>query len=145
MRKSLPDEVNRAWDAGVIDDTWVSAAGLGNEIPDYRLVVTKGLKDVIERIKKRIRELDLREPGNVKKKFFLDAALKGNMAVINFSNRIADECEKEAQKCNNEKSKAELLNLSNICRSVPLNPAKTFHEAVQSIYIILLAVHLESN
>ena len=27
----------------------------------------------------------------------------------------------------------------------PLNPARTFHEAVQSIYMILLAVHLESN
>lgn len=145
LRKTLPDEINKAWDAGVIDDTWVSAAGLGNVIPDYRLVITKGLRDVIDRIKKRMSELDLKEPGNVKKKFFLDAALKSNMAVVNFANRIADECEKEAQKCNDEKRKSELLNLSEICRNVPLNPARTFHEAVQSIYFILLAVHLESN
>jgi len=145
LRKSLPDEVNKAWDAGVIDDTWVSAAGLGNEIVDYKLVVTKGLRDVIERIGTRMAEIDLREPGGVKKKFFLDAALKSNMAVINFSNRIADECEREAQKCSDEKRKAELLNLCSICRNVPFNPAQTFHEAVQSIYLILLAVHLESN
>lgn len=145
IRKTLPDYINNAWDAGVIDETWVCGAGLGNEIVDYNLVITKGLRDVIERIEKRMSELDLREPGNVKKKFFLDAALKGNMAVINFSNRIADECEKEAEKCESEKRKEELLKLADICRHVPLNPARTFHEAVQSIYIILLAVHLESN
>ena len=47
LRRSLPQEINEAWDANVIDDTWVSGAGLGNEVVDYDLVVTKGLEDVM--------------------------------------------------------------------------------------------------
>lgn len=68
-----------------------------------------------------------------------------NKAVINFASRIADKCEEEAGKCDNPEYKKELLELADICRYVPLNPARTFQEAVQSIFLILLAVHLESN
>ncbi|MEG2054003.1 MAG: pyruvate formate lyase family protein, partial [Oscillospiraceae bacterium] len=145
LRKTLPSEINAAWDAGVIDDTWVSGAGLGNEIVDYRLVIQKGLKDVIARIEAKIATLDPKQPDNVKKLFFLRGALRGNLAVVNFARRIANKCEEEAKNAKTDERKKELLNLADICRNVPLNPAKTFHEAVQAIYIILLAVHLESN
>ena len=145
LRSSLSEEILNAWDSGIIDETWVVGAGLGNEIPDYNLVITKGLRDVIERTKERIERLDLKLPGNVQKKFFLDGILKCNEAVINFSNRIADECEKQANLTKDSNRKKELIELADICRNVPLNPAKTFHEAVQSIFTILLAVHLESN
>ncbi|MCT4686887.1 glycyl radical protein [Vallitalea sp.] len=145
FRKTLPKEINDTWNAGIIDDTWVSAAGLGNVIVDYNLVLEKGLKDVIARIEQKISELDLKEPGNIKKKWFLEGALKGNQAVVNFSNRIAYQCEMKANEIKDKNRKKELLDLANICRNVPLNPAKTFHEAVQCIYLILLAVHLESN
>lgn len=145
LRSSLSEEILNAWDSGIIDETWVVGAGLGNEIPDYNLVINKGLIDVINRTKERIERLDLKLPGNVQKKFFLDGVIKSNEAVINFSNRIAAECEKQARLTEDSNRKAELFELADICRNVPLNPARTFHEAVQSIYIILLAVHLESN
>lgn len=144
VRGALPENILSAWDAGIIDETWVCGAGLGNEIPDYKLVVTKGLRDVIARTEKRLSELDPREPGNVKKRFFLEAVLKSNQAVINFAGRIAAECEKQSL-CAEPARAAELRELAEICRNVPLNPARTFHEAVQAIYLILLAVHLESN
>ena len=145
VRKNLTDEILQAWDAGVIDETWVCAAGLGNEIPDYKLVVEKGLEDVIKRIEEKLASLDMLEPDSLKKKHFLDAALLGNKAVVNFSSRIADKCEEEAHRCENAEYKKELLEIADICRYVPLYPARTFQEAVQSIFIILLAVHLESN
>lgn len=145
FRKVLPDEINNAWNAGVIDDTWVSAAGLGNVIVDYNLIVKKGLRDVIGRIEQKIAELDLKEPGNVKKRWFLEAALEGNRAVANYSYRVARECRNQANLCQDEQRKLELLRLVEICTNVPINPARTFHEAVQAIYFILLAVHLESN
>jgi formate C-acetyltransferase len=145
FRKTLPQEINQAWDAGAIDDTWVSSAGLGNIIVDYELVIHKGLKYVIEKIETKIQSLDLKLPGNVKKKWFLEAALTGNKAVVNFSNRIALVCEHNAQSCMDQKRKEELIDLARICRKVPYEPATTFHEAVQAIYLITLAVHLESN
>lgn len=145
VRKNLTPEILAAWDAGVTDETWVCAAGLGNEIVDYKLVVEKGLEDVIGRIQAKRDSLDMLEPDSLKKKHFLDAALLGNQAVIHFAERIADKCEEEAGKCIDLKYKEELTKLAEICRYVPLHPARTFQEAVQAIYIILLAVHLESN
>lgn len=145
VRKNLTDEILEAWDAGVIDETWVCAAGLGNEIPDYKLVVEKGLEDVIGRIEDKLSGLDMMDPDSLKKKHFLDAALLGNKAVVRFAERIADKCEEEAAKCEIEEYKKELLELAEICRYVPLHPARTFQEAVQAIFIVLLAVHLESN
>ena len=145
LRASLSEEILNAWDGGIIDETWVVAAGLGNEIPDYRLVITKGLRDVKERTESEISKLDLKEPGGVKKLFFLEGILKSIEAVTCYCNRIADECANQASKCSSANRKAELLELESICRRVPFEPARTFHEAVQSIYFILLAVHLESN
>lgn len=145
VRKNLPQEVIDAWDAGVTDETWVCAAGLGNEIPDYKLVVEKGLIDVIQRIEEKMASLDITSPEYVKQKHFLDAALMGNKAVVAYAERLADKCEEIAAGCDNDQYAKELKEQAESLRHVPLYPARTFKEAVQAIFIILLAVHLESN
>ena len=146
FRKTLPDHINEAWNANVIDDTWVSSQGLGNVIVDYEGVVNKGLEDVIERIDKRLAEIDPTEPGASKQIWFLQGARRSNEAVIRFAERIAQTAETMA----NEsilpvERKRELLKIAEVNRRVPAKPARNFHEAVQSIFTILLAVHLETN
>ena len=145
VRKNLPKEVNDAWDAGVTDETWVCAAGLGNEIVDYKMVVEKGLEDVLTRIQEKKDGIDILDPDALKQLHFLEAAKLGNEAVLNYSNRLADKCEGEAGKTDDPEYKKELMELAEICRYVPSHPARTFQEAVQSIFMVLLAVHMESN
>ena len=65
--------------------------------------------------------------------------------MLNYSNRLADKCEEEAGKTDDPEYKKELMELAEICRYVPFHPARTFQEAVQSIFMVLLAVHMESN
>lgn len=145
VRKNLPKEVNDAWDAGVTDETWVCAAGLGNEIVDYKMVVEKGLEDVLTRIQEKKDSIDVLDPDALKQLHFLEAAKLGNEAVLNYSNRLADKCEEEAGKTDDPEYKKELMELAEICRYVPFHPARTFQEAVQSIFMVLLAVRMESN
>ena len=145
VRKNLPKEVNDAWDAGVTDETWVCAAGLGNEIVDYKMVVEKGLEDVLKRIQEKKDSIDILDPDALKQLHFLEAAKLGNEAVLNYSNRLADKCEEEAGKTDDPEYKKELMELAEICRYVPFHPARTFQEAVQSIFMVLRAVHMESN
>ena len=145
VRKNLPKEVNDAWDAGVTDETWVCAAGLGNEIVDYKMVVEKGLEDVLTRIQEKKDSIDILDPDALKQLHFLEAAKLGNEAVLNYSNRLADKCEEEAGKTDDPEYKKELMELAEICRYVPFHPARTFQEAVQSIFMVLLAVRMESN
>lgn len=145
LRAELPDEINRAWDANVIDDTWVSAAGLGNVIVDYERVVKTGLEDVLRRIDRRLADLSGDDEDTKRQIQFLRAARRTNEGVIRFAQRIAEECERQAEKHQDPARAEELRKLAEISRQVPEHPARTFHEAVQSIWLILLAVHLETN
>ena len=117
----------------------------GNEIVDYKMVVEKGLEDVLTRIQEKKDSIDILDPDALKQLHFLEAAKLGNEAVLNYSNRLADKCEEEAGKTDDPEYKKELMELAEICRYVPFHPARTFQEAVQSIFMVLLAVHMESN
>ena len=46
FRTLLPRRVNQAWDAGVIDDTWVSSAGIGNLLVDFDMVLGTSKKQL---------------------------------------------------------------------------------------------------
>lgn len=146
FREMLPDYINEAWDANVIDDTWVSSQGLGNVIVDFELVLQKGLIDVIRRIDEKIATLDASKADDKKKIDFLTGAKISNEAVCRLAERFADACEKEAEKadCSAER-RDELLRIADINRRVPKYPARSYHEALQSVFTILLAVHLETN
>jgi len=145
LRRNLPEECNKAWDMGVIDDTWVSSAGFGNVIVDYDLVLKKGLNYVIEKAEDRIKRLDLTQPDEIKKYWFLNSVIITNKAVLKFAQRFAAECRQMAIHEKNEQRKSELLKIAENCRNVPAKPAQTFHEAVQSVWFTLLVIHIETN
>ncbi len=146
FRKMLPDYINEAWDANVIDDTWVSSQGLGNVIVDFELVLQKGLIDVLERIDARIDTLDPDNEEEKKKIDFLTGAKISNEAVCRLAERFAEACEAEAAKETlSTDRKRELEAMAEINRRVPKFPARTYHEALQSVFTILLAIHLETN
>lgn len=145
FRKILPDECNRAWDAGAIDDTWVSSAGLGNTVVDFELVLKIGLNGIIKKAEERLARIDLSEPDQFKKYCFLKAVIIANKGVIRFSNRFAEKCEQLALSEKDDKRKYELVSLAKICRHVPANPARSFWEALQAVWFILMIQHLETN
>lgn len=145
FRRLLPDEVNKAWNAGVIDDTWVSSAGIGNLLVDFELVLSKGLRSVIERARKRQQELDLTLPGSIQQHWFLESVIISNEAVIAYSQRVADYCESLARAEADPFRKSELQRIADNCRKVPEFPAQDFWQGLQSVWMILMVLHLESN
>lgn len=145
FRKILPKKCNDAWNIGAIDDTWVSSAGIGNVVADYGFIIDNGLEFLIEKAEQRKNSLDLTQPGAYKKYWNLDSMIIANKAVIAYSNRFANECEKIAFKEKNLKRKAEILLIAKNCRRVPAKPARTFWEGLQSVWMVLLAIHLETN
>ncbi|WHH58063.1 formate C-acetyltransferase/glycerol dehydratase family glycyl radical enzyme [Petroclostridium sp. X23] len=145
FREILPEDCKQAWDIGVIDDTWVSSAGLGNVIVDYGLVLTKGLNGVIKKAEDRMAGLDLTMPGEINKYWFLQSVIIANKAIIRFANRFAGKCEQMAKNEKDEAKKKELLAIAENCRTVPANPVKNFWQAVQSVWFVLLMLHIETN
>ncbi len=64
---------------------------------------------------------------------FYEAVITSTRAVCRLSERYADELEQSAA-CADETRAAELMQMAKNMRNVPANPAKTFWEAVQSIW-----------
>jgi formate C-acetyltransferase len=145
FRKILPQKCNDAWDIGAIDDTWVSAAGFGNVVADYGKIIDNGLDYYIEKIKKQMAALDLTEPGAYKKHWNLESMLIAIESVIAYSHRFAKKARELSQKTQSETRKKELLQIADNCENVPQKPARNFQEGVQSVWFVLLAIHLETN
>jgi formate C-acetyltransferase len=145
LRKNLPENCRTAWDLGIIDDTWVSSAGYGNVIVDYDMVLTKGLNDSIRRAREHIARLDLTQPGEIKKHWFLQAVIIANQTVIHFANRFAAKLHEMAARETNAVRKSELATMASNCAHVPANPARNLWEALQSVWFILLTLQIETN
>jgi formate C-acetyltransferase len=145
LRKLIPDEANKAWDIGAIDEGWVSEGGLGNILPDYEVVLENGLNGFVKKAEKELSKLDLREPGAAEKKWFLDSVIKTNKAVINFAQRFADKLEYMGNEEENAKRKKELFKMAENCRVVPAEKPKSFWQAVQAVWFVHLAIQIESN
>jgi len=141
----LPESARLAWEINAIDDTWCAAAGLGNVLPDYEMVLSQGLNGVIAQAQKRLDGLDLAAPGTISQYWFLQAVITTNKAVIAYSGRFSKLLTELALKEKDDKRKTELLTMADNCMNVPANPAKSFWQAVQSVWFIHLVLQLETN
>lgn len=145
LRKLMPKEARIAWDMGAIDETWVSAAGLGNILPDYEMLLNKGLGFIIEKASKIMDSLDLSEPDQIKKYWFLESVILTNKAVINFAHRFSEKLDKMAAEEVDEERKKELKTMASNCLRVPEKPATNFWEALQFVWFIHLVMQIETN
>ena len=111
---------------------------------DYEKVLNKGLLGIKREIDEEMTKLDLTKVQDFEKFLFLKAAKIALDAVINFANRYAELAERMAAIETNLKRKFELEKIAEICRWVPANPARNFHEAIQSIWFITIAIRNEA-
>lgn len=103
---------------------------------DYELLLGSGIIGVLEIVRNKRAALDPSKAEDIKKDLFYEACEHCLNAVVVFSNRYADEAEKQAESCNDENRREELLRIAQICRKVPEHPAGTFYEAVQSVHFL---------
>jgi formate C-acetyltransferase len=141
----LPEDARKAWSINAIDDTWCAAAGLGNVLPDYVTVLEHGLDYLIEKAQRRIDALDLTEPGTISQLWFLESVITANQAVKNFALRFSRHLAGLAEHTSDIKRKEELLTMSRNCLEVPSRPAKTFWQALQSVWFVHLVIQIETN
>ena len=145
VRSLIPDEARQAWDIAAIDDDWVTQNGFGNVLPNYENVLAEGLGGLKARAEKRIAELDLTQPGAAREKWFLEATIIGNQAVIDFAHRFAEALDRRAADEPDSARKAELETMAANCRRVPEHPPTTFWQALQATWFIHCCIQIETN
>ncbi|OCA99205.1 glycyl radical protein [Clostridium beijerinckii] len=141
----MPAESRIFYDLGIIKAEGNITSGDAHIAVNYETVLKLGLINYKERTEKKLKELDLTDHRNLNKSYFYRAILIVLDAVAAFAKRYADLALELAEKESDVNRKEELLEMSRILNKVPYYPAETFHEAVQSLWIIHLVLQIESN
>jgi len=142
----LPKEVLIAQDRiGAINELNYVHGGDGHFAVPYKWHVEHGLGYIIRTAKEKRAALDLTAPESLEQTAFYDSVVVACQAVIDWAHRYADFAEAEAAKEADPKRKQELLQMAEVARWVPENPARTFREALQAVTFMQLAAQVEDN
>ena len=142
---AFPEHARLFYDLGIIKTEGNITSGDGHIAVDYGYVLREGLAGVRARLREAESCLALTRYDDLKKSYFYRAIAIVLDAVEAFSLRYAALADEQARGHNNAKRAAELRELARICRKVPMHPAETFHEALQSVWLLHVALQIESN
>ena len=120
----------------VINET----GGIAHFAPDYEKLVNQGIKGILE----EAQLLQAKQEKGSEKWNFYESVKIINTAMLDFAERYSDEALKLAEIETDVKRKEELMSIAEVCKNVPLNPARNLHEALQSIFFVQVAINLES-
>jgi len=138
--QKMPEEAQRAAKAGLFT-IGAPGTGIGHVIVDYQRVINKGLEDVLERVK----QYKSKSRGNQEKISFYDSVEVEVRGVVRFAERFSELATRMAREERDAQRREELLDIARICKRVPLKPASSFHEALQSFWFIHLLLQTEGN
>ncbi|MFC1915554.1 glycyl radical protein [Chloroflexota bacterium] len=146
----LPSEFKEGWDPArfqtsneVIKSRAHADNGEGHVIPNYERLFKSGFNGIIRDIEVSLGKLNPANPQDLRRKIFLEAALIVCKAAIKFAQRYSDLARKLAAE--EPERGVELRAIAEICSLVPANPARTFWEALQSLWFVHLIIQIESN
>lgn len=141
----LPDEVSVFMETGVFGMEGKLNAGDAHLAVNYEKVLSEGLRGYEERTKALKEQLDFTDPDSVDKNSFYKSVLTVIDAVHEFALRYSRLAAELAAQETDPKRRAELNEMSRVCAKVPYEPASSFREAVQSVWLIQLILQIESN
>ena len=98
---------------------------------DYDLLLREGTEGIAARVERR-----LAGETDEQKRAFYRLCVVCLKAVASFSDRYAAHADALAESCDDDGRRRELRGIAAICRQVPRRPARSFHEAVQSVHFL---------
>ncbi len=142
--KHVPEEWSRAYEAGLFTE-FMEQRAPGHTCLDGK-IYEKGMLDFKKEIKEHIERLDfLNDPEATDKKEQLEGMKISCDAAIIFAERHAEQAEELAKTETNSKRAEELLKIAKVCRWVPANAPRNFHEAIQMYWFVHLGTVTELN
>lgn len=140
----VPKEWSRAYEAGLFTE-FMEQRAPGHTALDGK-IYKKGMLDFKKEIQQQIDKLDfLNDPEATDKKEQLQGMSISCDAVIIFAERHAALAEQQAQTEKDPHRVKELLKIAEVCRWVPANAPRNFHEAIQMYWFVHLGTITELN
>ena len=129
-----------------IDERFVAyfvwkSVGISHSIPNFERLLKRGTLGIVEDIESELTSDRHDRPGK-------DAlrAMKIVLGGVNhYARNLSGEARRLADLENDPKRKRELERLQEICQKVPARPAETLDEALNAIWIVWTAIHMENT
>jgi pyruvate formate-lyase/glycerol dehydratase family glycyl radical enzyme len=112
---------------------------ISHTVPDFSKAISNGLRAQIHVAADRGRNAD-----SASKRLFYSAVCEVLEGIIAYSRRLADSAEALAQREGDAARRHELRELAAIHRRVPEGPAESFRDALTTLWMCWIAVHLEN-
>ena len=107
---------------------------LNHSVRDFPKVIRVGFEGIRCEIEAAMERLDWKRPEDIRRRLFLQSALKIADAACQMGRRYADAARTLAEQCECPARRAELLRVAQVCGQVPARPARTLQEALQALW-----------
>ncbi len=150
--KSLPEDILKlTYDPAdvktsryLVNDK-VTMIGASQWVLDYEKGIKRGFLSIKEEALEKLAKLDGAQAADAGKKEFYQEIVLVADAIILFAERYSKKAAEKAEATQNPVRKAELLEISRICKKVPKLPAETFYEALQAQFFMQMFSRLEQK
>jgi formate C-acetyltransferase len=112
----------------------------GHVVPDYPRLLTKGLRGI-----RAEAEGELPSSEDLEERAFLDSVIVALDAVIAYAARLAGQCEADAAGEPDAGRATELRQMAENLRQAPAGPARSFWQALQSVWLLHMVFHSTMN
>ena len=141
-REVLPPHIEEC----IKDD--IITVGLRNGVSgettcDHEKLLTVGLKGYMDECRANTIRISIQSQADEEKIDYWQACIIQCEGLITYARRMAEEAERQAAECTDEKRKKELLTIAENCRVVPENPPQSFQQALQMIWFAHVYFHIE--
>ncbi|MBN1343605.1 MAG: hypothetical protein JXQ73_13035 [Phycisphaerae bacterium] len=110
----------------------------GHVILDYRPVLERGLLDMRSQAREMLARTGLEGP----RRDFHESIVIALDGIIIFARRLVERLEAALEETTDPGQRAAREEMLDVCRRAPLNPARTFREALQALWTVKTAVEL---
>ena len=136
------DEAQRMFDAVGMYQSGAMTASTGHRVIDYELLLREGVSGVLARVRAAREALDPHTPEFHEKNITYQSMEISLSALIRFGARARAVLLALAEQTEDAERRAQLETLSDIFAQVPERPARTFYEAIQSMWFVQFALCL---
>lgn len=141
----IPSGVSDLRDASIIYVDRKAVRGPGELTAGYDWVLAEGINGIREKIADKLSTIDPTSLHGYDRSTYLQALLITCDGIIMLAKRYAEEAKRLAVREDDQGRKEELQKIAEICERVPAKPARTFWEALQSVYLYHICIFMEQN
>lgn len=146
FKRQLPEDTLAVLNVGgVIDSAIKYNCVPGDFVPDFPMMLSKGINGIRQMAETGLNDIDLaRCHDDYDKKAFLESVVITCDALSILAERHARACENAGDGADGVRVR-ELEKMAADCRHIANRPPATFSQAVQMVHFILIGLHIEGN